>query len=77
MAQVIVRKLAPETVATLKRRAEANGRPLEQELRAILTEAARPTRKEILARIEKLQAMTPPGPPIDVVALIREVRNER
>lgn len=77
MAQVIVRKLDPEVVAALKRRAEGNGRRLEQELRSILTEAARPTRAEVMAEIERLQAMTPPGPPIDAAALIREVRDER
>jgi plasmid stability protein len=77
MAQVIVSELTPEVVATLTRRAQSKGRSLEEELRVILTEAARSSRAEILAEMDRLQAMTPPGPPIDVVALIREVRDER
>ena len=77
MAQVIVRKLDPEVVATLKRRAEGKGRRLEQELRSILTEAAKPTRAELLAEMDAIRARPRPGPDVDVAALIREDRDAR
>lgn len=77
MAQVIVRKLDPEVVAALKRRAERNRRRLEQELRAILTEAARPSREELLSEMDAIRARTRPGPDVDVAALIREDRDAR
>lgn len=43
MAQLIVRKLAPETVLALKRRAAIKGRSAEAEHREILREALRPS----------------------------------
>ena len=46
MAQVIVRNLDDKVVAALKERAAGKGRALEQELRDILTDAAKPSRAE-------------------------------
>lgn len=77
MAQVIVRNLDDQVVARLKQRAKARGRRLEQELREILAEAAKPARTELLAEIDRIRAMTPPGPPIDSTALIRADRDSR
>lgn len=42
MAQLIVRKLAPEVVAELRNRAASNGRSMEAEHREILRAALRP-----------------------------------
>jgi plasmid stability protein len=77
MAQVLIRNLDDVVVARLKRRAQRHGRRLEQELREILTRAAMPTRAEVLAEIDRIRAMTPPGQPIDSTALIRENRDSR
>jgi len=41
MAQILVRGVAPETVARLKKRAQGGGRSLEAEVRIILDAAAR------------------------------------
>ena len=49
MAQVIVRNLDDQVVATLKRKAELHGCSLEQELRDILSKAARLTKEERVA----------------------------
>jgi len=80
MAQVIVRNLDDQVVARLKQRAKARGRRLEQELRDILVEAAKKTAKpahaELCAEIDRIRAMTPPGPPIDSTAPIRADRNQ-
>lgn len=75
MAQVIVRNLPDEVVARLKARAAAHRRSLEQELRQILSEAARPSRAEILADLDRIRAMTPKVPQTDSTELIREERD--
>jgi plasmid stability protein len=51
MAQLIVRKVAPEVVAALRRRAASKGRSMEAEHRAVLCEAlvpAGPSLKQML-----------------------------
>jgi plasmid stability protein len=75
MAQVIVRNLPDEVVARLKARAAGRRRSLEQELREILSEAARPSRDEILADLDRIRAMTPKVPQADSAELIREERD--
>jgi len=75
MAQVIVRNLPDDVVARLKARAASRRRSLEQELRDILSEAARPSRKEILADFDRIRAMTPKVPQTDSAELIREERD--
>ena len=47
MGQVIVRKLDDEVIAAHKRRAKARGVSLEQQLRDVLAEAAKPSREEL------------------------------
>ena len=75
MAQVIVRNLPDDVVARLKTRAASRRRSLEQELRDILSEAARPSREEILADFDSIRAMTPKVPQTDSAELIREERD--
>ncbi len=77
MAQVLVRNLDEATVVALKARAKAHGRALEQELRIILTAAAQPAMEEVLARAAAIRAAMKPIPEIDVVAIIREGRDQR
>ncbi len=78
MAQVLVRNLDDQVVATLKMKAELRGCSLEQELRRVLTEAARLTPEEKVALSRRLRAMTPPDvPQTDSAELIREDRDGR
>ncbi len=78
MAQVLIRNLDDHVVRTLKKKAELRGCSLEQELRRILTEAARLTTEEKVALIRRAQAMTPPGvTQTDSAELIREDRDSR
>ena len=78
MAQVLVRNLDDQVVATLRMKAELRGCSLEQELRRVLTEAARLTPEERVALVRRAQAMTPPGvPQADSAELIREDRDGR
>lgn len=81
MGQVIVRKLESEVIEAHRRRARARGVSLEQELRDVLHDAARPTRAERLARMRAIAAMTAEMPPGQTRTpgwqLIREDRDRR
>jgi plasmid stability protein len=77
MGQVIIRKLDDAVIAAHKRRAAARGVSLEQQLRDVLAEAAKPSREEIIADLRRIRAMTPKGPRIDSTDLIREDRDSR
>ena len=74
MGQVIVRNLDDETIVALKARAAMRGNSLEQELRGILAQAARPGPKERLALADEIRAMTPRKRQSNSTALIREDR---
>ena len=81
MGQVVIRNIDDRVLERLKVRAMAQRKSLEQSLRELLTEAARPSRAELLADLERIRAMTParrPGvtyPTAD--ELIREDRDTR
>lgn len=75
MGQVIVRNLDDETIAALKAKAALHGNSLEQELRRILAEAARPGPQERLALADQIRAMTPRKRQSDSTALVREDRD--
>jgi plasmid stability protein len=81
VGQVIVRNLGDQVIATHRRRAQARGVSLEQELRDVLRRAAMPTRDERLRRVSEIAALTPALPagqartPAEV--LIRDSRDGR
>lgn len=79
IAQVVIRNIEDDVVERLKARAAAEKKSLEQKLRDVLTEAARPSRAEVLAEVDRIRAMTPPRPPGAPLAedLIREDRDSR
>lgn len=79
MAQVVIRNIDDDVVERLKARAAAEKKSLEQKLRDVLTEAAKPSRAEVLAEVDRIRAMTPPRPPNAPLAedLIREDRDSR
>ncbi|MFQ5959014.1 MAG: hypothetical protein ACE5LF_06560 [Alphaproteobacteria bacterium] len=75
MASVTIRNLDDDVVAALKRRAKANNRSLEAEVRHILSAMVRgQSREEFLALAERISAMTPDRPQTDSVELLREDR---
>jgi antitoxin FitA len=81
MGQVIVRNLDDAVIETHRKRAKARGVSLEQELRDVLRQSARPSREERLRRAQEIAAMTPElaagqeRPPAEV--LVRESRDSR
>jgi plasmid stability protein len=77
VSRVIVRNLDDAVIAAHKRRAKARGVSLEQQLRDVLAEAAKPSREELIADLRRIRAMTPPGPRTRSEDLIREDRDSR
>lgn len=76
MASVTIRNLDDEVVAALKRRARANNRSLEAELRVVLDREVRgQTTEDFTALAARIRAMTPKDrPQTDSVELLREDR---
>lgn len=75
MAQVLVRNLDEATVNALKARAAAHGRSLEQELRLLLTEAAQPTREDVVRSAATIRRLQSKRTSVDLEALVREDRD--
>jgi plasmid stability protein len=81
MGQVVIRNIDDRVIERLRERAVANRKSLEQSLRELLTEAARPSRAELVAELERIRAMAPPRKPGVVYPsaeqLVREDRDTR
>jgi antitoxin FitA len=74
MGQILVRNLDDQVIEVLRNRARRENVSLEQSIRTIITEAAKPSRLEITKEAERIRAMTPPSA-IDSTKLIREDRD--
>lgn len=59
MGQVVIRNIDDVVLERLKTRAAEQRKSLEQSLRELLTEAAKPNRAELLAEVDRIRAMTP------------------
>ena len=81
MGQVVIRNLDDAVLERLKARAAEQQKSFEQSLRDLLTEAARPSRAELIAEAERIRAMTPPKKPgvhyPSAEEMIREDRDSR
>lgn len=58
MAQVVVRNIDDDVLERLRIRARAERKSLEQTLREILADAARPSREELVAEMEAIRSAT-------------------
>ncbi len=76
MGQILVRNLDDSVIEQLKARAIKADKSLEQSVREILTAAAKPSREEILAEMDRLREETGPVT-LDATDLIREDRDSR
>jgi antitoxin FitA len=81
VGQVVIRNIDDRVVERLKAKAAEQRMSLEQSLREILTAAARPSRAEMLAEVDRIRAMTPPTKPgvryPSAEEMIREDRDSR
>lgn len=76
MAQVLIRNLDDDVVATLKQLAEAEKVSLEQKLRSILSDAARSAMDSFWDTASEMRLATA-GTKLDSTDLIRQGRDER
>jgi plasmid stability protein len=81
MGQVVIRNIDDLVLERLKARAAEQHKSLEQSLRELLAVAAKPSRAELLAEVERIRAMTPPRRPgkryPTAEQLVRESRDSR
>lgn len=74
MGQILVRNLDDRIIDRLKQRARRENTSLEQSVRRILTEAAKPSREQVVAEIDALRKRIGPVPG-DSTGFIREHRD--
>ena len=78
MATLTIRNIESKVVSALKRRAKANKRSLEAELRVIVGDAAFVDHDFVLSEMRRIRAMTPKErTQTDSVKIIRQMRKER
>jgi plasmid stability protein len=78
MGQVVIRNIDDLVLERLKARAAEQHKPLEQSLRELLTQAAKPSRAELLAELERIRAMTPePKPGVTYPSAEEMIREDR
>ena len=78
MTDLTIRDLDERIIEALTRRAKANNRSLEVEIREILVQAAQPSappRADLRALADRIAAMTPEGSQTDSTVLLREDRD--
>jgi plasmid stability protein len=77
MATITIHNLDPQLLEKLKRQAKANHRSLQAELHAILNKSVSVamSKREFLARADRIAAMTPNVPQTDSAILLREDRD--
>jgi len=74
MGHITILDLDESVVARLRARAARNGRSLEQEVREIVVQAARPSRAALKADMLRISQMSPRLPD-DSTSLIRQNRD--
>lgn len=81
MGEITLRNLDDATLSELRRRATRHGWTVEDELCSIVSQAVRPTRDDVLRRVDELResiarrerpSTSPPAP--DAVDILREIR---
>lgn len=80
MAQVVIRNIDDRVLERLKGRAVSQHKSLEQSLREILIDAAKPHPTDLLAEAERIRAMSKPKADAHFPTaeeLIREARDAR
>jgi len=78
MGRIVIRELDDDVVKLLKQRAKKQGVSLEEVVRRILADAAKPTKDELIEELRRIRMMSPPitEPPFSW-QLIREDRDRR
>ena len=76
MAQVLIRNIDEQVMERLRARAAERRQSLEQTLREVLAEAARPSPQELLDELAACRTLTPDSHRTPAEDIIREIRDE-
>ena len=74
MGSMVIRNIPDDVLARLKENARIAGKSTEQLAREALTEKARPSREEIIRRMDEIRAMSKP---VSGQQIIDEIRWDR
>ena len=74
MGHIVIDNLDDAVVERLTARALATDQTLTQVVREILAAVARPSRDELLRRLDQIRAMSPPSD-LDSTAIVRQDRD--
>lgn len=77
MGQILVRSLDDQVIERLKQRAKREKTSLEQAARQILTDAAKPSRDEVVEEIDALRQRIKRSFSDDSTNLVREERDNK
>jgi plasmid stability protein len=77
MANIAIRNIPDDVMTRFKERAKAEGKSAEQLAREAITEKAKPSREEIMRRMDEIRSRSRRIDGFDIVAEIRRDREER
>jgi plasmid stability protein len=77
MGSIIIRNIPDDVLESFRQRAKAAGKSAEQLAREAIAEKARPSKDEIIRRMDELRAQVKPVDMETMVQIMREARDER
>jgi plasmid stability protein len=77
MASMVIRNIPDDVLDRLKEQARLAGKSTEQFAREALAEKAKPSREELIRRMDELRARSKPVDLETTLRLMEEARNER
>lgn len=77
MASMVIRNIPDDVLERFKAQAKAEGKSAEQLAREAITEKAKPSREEILRRMDELRARSKPVDLETTLRIMKEARAER
>lgn len=77
MASMVIRNIPDDLMARVKEAAKREGKSAEQIAREALADKVKPSREEIIRRMDELRARSKPVDAETMVRIMREAREER
>lgn len=77
MASMVIRNIPDDLMARVKEAAKREGKSAEQIAREALAEKMKPSREEIIRRMDEIRARSKPVDAETMVRIMREAREER
>lgn len=77
MASMVIRNIPDDVMRRFKERAKADGKSAEELGREAIVEKAKPSREEIIRRMDEIRARSKPVDAETMRRIMREAREER